>query len=139
MVLSTAQAQRKALGLKPAIIMGAVACHGQVQNFSSFWASDESVCVLVMYQLPKIHNFLSPFVSTGTSNSLISPTPFRCCISTFFVQNSRGISRVSLWSLRHRILRLKGHSRVTCGVVLTILGSIVGQNPWTTVVRELHG
>jgi len=33
MVLATAQAQRKALGLKPAIIMGAVACHGQVQIF----------------------------------------------------------------------------------------------------------
>ena len=44
MVLATAQAQRKALGLKPSIIMGAVACRGQVQIFSSFWTSDESVC-----------------------------------------------------------------------------------------------
>lgn len=44
MVLATAQAQRKALILKPSIIMGAVACRGQVQIFSSFWTSDESVC-----------------------------------------------------------------------------------------------
>ena len=44
MVLATAQAQRKALGLKPSIIMGAVACRGQVQILSSFWTSDESVC-----------------------------------------------------------------------------------------------
>jgi len=48
---------------------------------------------LVMYQLPKIHNFLSPSASMGTSNSLISPTLFRCCVSTFFVQNLRGISQ----------------------------------------------
>ena len=58
MVLATAQAQRKALGLKPSIIMGAVACRCQVQIFSSFWKSDESVCFLVMYQLPKIQTFL---------------------------------------------------------------------------------
>jgi hypothetical protein len=44
MVLATAQAQRKALALKPSIIMGAVACRGEVQIFSSFWTSDESVC-----------------------------------------------------------------------------------------------
>jgi len=42
MVLATAQVQRRALGLKPSIIMGAVACRGQVQIFSSFWTSDES-------------------------------------------------------------------------------------------------
>jgi hypothetical protein len=43
MILATAQAQRKALELKPSIIMGAVACRGQVQIFSSFWTSDKSV------------------------------------------------------------------------------------------------
>jgi hypothetical protein len=44
MVLATAQAQRKALELKPSIIMGAVACRDKVQIFSSFWTSDQSVC-----------------------------------------------------------------------------------------------
>jgi hypothetical protein len=44
MVLATAQAQRKALALKPSIIMGAIACRGRVQIFSSYWSSDTSVC-----------------------------------------------------------------------------------------------
>ena len=44
MTLATAQAQRKALALKPSIIMGAIACRGRVQIFSSYWASDDSVC-----------------------------------------------------------------------------------------------
>ncbi len=44
MVLATAQAQRKALSLKPSIIMGATACHGRVQIFSSYWTNDDSVC-----------------------------------------------------------------------------------------------
>jgi len=44
MVLATAQAQRKALALKPSIIMGAIACRGRVQMFSSYWTSDDSVC-----------------------------------------------------------------------------------------------
>jgi hypothetical protein len=43
MVLATAQAQQQALELKHGI-MGAVAYRDQVQIFSSFWASDESVC-----------------------------------------------------------------------------------------------
>ena len=42
MVLATAQAQRKALSLKPSTIMGAIACHGHVQIFSSYW--DGLVC-----------------------------------------------------------------------------------------------
>jgi hypothetical protein len=42
MALATAQAQRKALGVKESIIMGAIACRGCVQIFSSFW--DNSVC-----------------------------------------------------------------------------------------------
>ncbi|KAM6495281.1 hypothetical protein JOM56_009904 [Amanita muscaria] len=46
MVLATAQAQRKALSLKPSIIMGAIACRGRVQIFSSYWTSDDSlVCI----------------------------------------------------------------------------------------------
>ena len=44
MVLATAQAQRKALSLNRSIIMGAIACRGRVQIFSSYWTSDESVC-----------------------------------------------------------------------------------------------
>ena len=44
MVLATAQAQRKALSLKPSIIMGATACHGRVQIFSSYRSNDDSVC-----------------------------------------------------------------------------------------------
>jgi hypothetical protein len=44
MVLATAQAQRKALSLKPSIIMGAIAYGGRVQVFSSYWTSDNSVC-----------------------------------------------------------------------------------------------
>lgn len=38
MVLATAQAQRKALSLRDSIIMGASACRGRVQIFSSFWS-----------------------------------------------------------------------------------------------------
>ena len=58
MVLATAQAQRKALGLKPAIIMGAVACRGQVQIFSSFWTSDKSVCSWLCISCQKFITFL---------------------------------------------------------------------------------
>jgi len=42
MALTTAQAQQKAVGLKPAIIMGAIASCGRVQIFSSYW--EDSVC-----------------------------------------------------------------------------------------------
>ncbi|KAM6499434.1 hypothetical protein JOM56_004942 [Amanita muscaria] len=46
MVLATAQSQRKALSLKPSIIMGAIACRGRVQIFSSYWTSDgSSICI----------------------------------------------------------------------------------------------
>ncbi|KIL56115.1 hypothetical protein M378DRAFT_133971 [Amanita muscaria Koide BX008] len=46
MVLATAQSQRKALSLKPSIIMGAIACRGRVQMFSSYWTSDgSSICI----------------------------------------------------------------------------------------------
>ena len=44
MALATAQSQRKALSLKPSIIMGAIASHGHMQIFSSYWTSDDSVC-----------------------------------------------------------------------------------------------
>ena len=44
MVLATAQVQQKALSLNQSIIMGAIACRGQVQIFSLYWTSDESVC-----------------------------------------------------------------------------------------------
>jgi hypothetical protein len=44
MILTTAQAQRKALSLKSSIIMGATTSHGHVQIFSSYWANDNSVC-----------------------------------------------------------------------------------------------
>ena len=44
MVLTTAQAQRKVLSLKPSIVMGATACRGIVQIFSSYWKDDDSVC-----------------------------------------------------------------------------------------------
>ena len=44
MVLTTAQAQRKALSLKPSIVMGATACCGIMQIFSSYWKDDNSVC-----------------------------------------------------------------------------------------------
>ncbi len=74
-----------------------------------------------------------------TSNSLISLTLFRWYASIFFVQNSRGISRVpSPWSLRHGILQLKWHSRVTCGIVLTILGSVVRQKPVTIIMGAME-
>jgi hypothetical protein len=44
MVLTTAQSQRRALGLKNSVIMGATACRGNVLIFSSFWGDpDESV------------------------------------------------------------------------------------------------
>ena len=44
MVLTTAQAQRKALSLKPSIVMGATACHGIMQFFSSYLKDNNSVC-----------------------------------------------------------------------------------------------
>ena len=44
MVLATAQVQWKALSLNWSIIMGAIACCGFVQFFSSYWTSDELVC-----------------------------------------------------------------------------------------------
>jgi hypothetical protein len=37
MVLTTAQSQRKALGLKDTIIMGATGCRGHVTIYSSYW------------------------------------------------------------------------------------------------------
>jgi hypothetical protein len=44
MVLTTAQSQRKALGFKNAVIMGATAYRGIVQIFSSYWGGkDQSV------------------------------------------------------------------------------------------------
>jgi hypothetical protein len=45
MALATAQAQRKALGLKNSIIMGAIASRGCVQIFSSYWTSENSPSV----------------------------------------------------------------------------------------------
>ena len=45
MALATAQAQRKALKLKDSIIMGAIACCGHVQVFSSYWNSQDLVSV----------------------------------------------------------------------------------------------
>jgi hypothetical protein len=44
MALATAQAQRKALGLKDSIIMGAIASRGRVQILSSYRISENSVC-----------------------------------------------------------------------------------------------
>ena len=44
MVLTTAQAQRKALSLKSSIVIRATACRGIVQVFSSYWKDDDSVC-----------------------------------------------------------------------------------------------
>ena len=44
MVLATAQAQRKALLLKPSIIMGGTTCRGHVQIFSSYWSNHDPVC-----------------------------------------------------------------------------------------------
>ncbi|KAM6496619.1 hypothetical protein JOM56_007092 [Amanita muscaria] len=50
MVLATAQAQRKALSLNRSIIMGAIACRGRVQIFSSYWTSDESVLCIYAHE-----------------------------------------------------------------------------------------
>ncbi|KAF8340064.1 hypothetical protein F5887DRAFT_1136662 [Amanita rubescens] len=50
MVLATAQAQRKALSLNRSIIMGAIACRGRVQTFSSYWTSDESLLCIYAHE-----------------------------------------------------------------------------------------
>ena len=76
MMLATAQAQRKALSLKPSITIGAIACRGRVQIFSSYLKDDDSLCSWLCISCQKF-DFLSPFVSMRTSNSLISPTLFR--------------------------------------------------------------
>jgi len=49
-VLATAQAQGKALSLKPSIIMGAIASDGRVKNFSSYWN----------HSYATTHTFLAP-------------------------------------------------------------------------------
>ena len=41
MVLTTAQAQQKALSFKPSIVMG---CRGIMQIFSSYWKDNNLVC-----------------------------------------------------------------------------------------------
>jgi len=58
MVLTTAQSQRRALSLKKSIIMGATSCRGQVQIYSSYWSSDDSVRSY-MHQLLKAQFFLA--------------------------------------------------------------------------------
>jgi len=87
-------------------------------KFSLRFGQVTSRYVLSYVSVIKNSKLLSPFASMSTSNSLIFLTLFRCYASTFFVQNSRGISRVSPWSLRHGISQRKGHSRVARGVVL---------------------
>jgi hypothetical protein len=136
MVLATAQAQRKALQLKPSIIMGGLL---PVVAKCKFYLRFGQVTSRYGYYLCiSCKTSPSPFASMSTSDSLISPTLFRCYASTFFARNSRGIFRVSPWSLRHGILQLKWHSRVARGVVLIILGSVVGQNPWITVMGAME-
>ncbi|KAF5386982.1 hypothetical protein D9615_002100 [Tricholomella constricta] len=50
MVLTTAQSQRRALGLEDTIVMGATGCRGRVAIYSSYWlANSEGDFVLYIY------------------------------------------------------------------------------------------
>jgi hypothetical protein len=76
MVLATAQAQRKALLLKPSIIMGLLLLVAACK--SSLLTGQVTTRYVHSYvSAAKNSNFLSSFASTRTSNSLISPTLFR--------------------------------------------------------------
>ncbi len=74
MVLTTAQAQRKALSLKPSIIMGATACVAACK--SSLRTGQMTTQYVHSYvSVAKNSDFHSSFASMSTSNSLISPDP----------------------------------------------------------------
>ncbi|KAF5381044.1 hypothetical protein D9615_004039 [Tricholomella constricta] len=58
MVLTTAQSQRKALGFKKSIIMGATSCRGCVQIYSSYWSPDNAV--IHIYEHAQQFNLTDP-------------------------------------------------------------------------------
>ena len=88
----------------------------------------------------KNSDFHSSFASISTGNSLISLTLFRWYTYMFFVQSLRSISWVaSPWSLAHGIFQLIWkHSRTACGIVLTILESILREKLGKVLIGVLE-